>query len=112
MTPNVRTTAFVTAFAVTYPVLYVACTYWNWALFTYHPALGVFGIGPDALRAGPAMYWYGWVTTSAIGAGLMSAGWTVFAGRGSPRIPSLLASIVPVLAMIVAAALMSHFFLH
>ena len=111
MTPTARTTAFVTAFAVTYPVLYVACTYWNWALFTYHPALGVFGLGPNAPRGGPAMYWYGWMTTALIGATIVSAIWAMLAGRGAPRIPGLAAALVPVGAMAVAVALMFHFFL-
>ena len=112
MTPSARTSAFATAFAVAYPVLYVACAYWNLALFTYHPALGVFGMGPDAPRGGPAMYWYGWMTTALIGAAILSAAWAVFAGRGSLRIPSMLAALVPIAAMAVAVGLMAHYFLH
>jgi hypothetical protein len=112
MTQSARSIAFATAFAVVYPVLYVACTYWNLALFTYHPALGVFGIGANAPRGGPAMYWYGWMTTALIGAAVLSAGWAALAAPRSLRIPSLFASIVPIAAMAVAAGLMVHFFLH
>ena len=112
MMQSARTVAFATAFAVTYPVLYVACTYWNLALFTYHPVLGAFGMGADASRGGPAMYWYGWVTTALIGAAVLSAGWAALAAQGSLRIPSLLASLVPIAAMAVAVALMAHFFMH
>lgn len=111
MTPSARTIAFVTAFTVIYPILYVISAYWNLALFTYHPALGVFGIGANAPRGGPAMYWYGWMTTALIGAAVLSAGWAALAG-GSLRIPSLVASLVPVAAMVVAVGLMSHYFLH
>jgi hypothetical protein len=112
MTRSARTVAFVSAFAVAYPVLYIVCVYWNLALFTYHPALGVFGIGPNAPRSGPAMYWYGWIATALIGAAILSAAWAACAGCGWPPIPSLLASLVPVAAMAVAIALMFHFFLH
>jgi len=111
MTQSARTVAFATAFAVIYPILYVACAYWNLALFTYHPALGVFGIGANAPRGGPAMYWYGWMTTALIGAAMLSVGWAVFAG-GSVRIPTLVASLVPIAAMVVAVGLMAHYFLH
>ena len=112
MTQSARSIAFATTFAVTYPILYVACAYWNLALFTYHPALGVFGIGPDAPRGGPAMYWYGWVTAALLGAAVLSAAWAALSGPDLPRIPSLAASLVPIAAMMVAFALMFHFFLH
>jgi hypothetical protein len=111
MTQSARTVAFASAFAVAYPLLYVACAYWNLALFTYHPALGDFGIGPNAPRGGPAMYWYGWMSTALIAAAMLSAGWAAFAGQHALRIPSLFASLVPIAAMAVAVALMFHFFL-
>ena len=59
---------FTIAFAVAYAVLYVLAVENNWALFTYHPALEEFGYLVQQPKDGPAMYWYGWMATSAIGA--------------------------------------------
>jgi hypothetical protein len=60
--------AFATVFAVVFAVVYGLAVEKNYALFTYHPALGEFGLGVEAPKDGPAMYWYGWLATSAIAA--------------------------------------------
>ena len=59
---------FVLVFAVVYAVAYVIAVEKNYALFTYHPALEQFGFLVERPREGPAMYWYGWMATSAIAA--------------------------------------------
>ena len=59
---------FTIVFAVAYAVLYVLAVQYNRALFTYHPALEEFGFLVEKPKDGPAMYWYGWMATSAIGA--------------------------------------------
>ena len=42
----------------------------GWPLFTYHPGTNRIDLGCAAARAGegPAMYWYGWIATTLIGA--------------------------------------------
>jgi hypothetical protein len=60
----------VPVFSVAFAVFYLLATYFNLALFTYHPATAEFAfLAQPAKGAGaPAMYWYGWITTSAIAA--------------------------------------------
>lgn len=68
MTPSRSVSVFVIVFAVAYPILYVVAVMKNYALFTYHPALEEFGLWVERPKDGPAMYWYGWLATSALGA--------------------------------------------
>lgn len=68
MTPPRSSSAFAIAFAVVYAVVYVVAVEMNYALVTYHPALGEFALGVQPPRDGPAMYWYGWLATAGISA--------------------------------------------
>jgi hypothetical protein len=66
-------------FAITMPVLYALADLMALPLFTWHPAIGQLDWGWVAARRdeGPAMYWYGWLASSALGAvllGLLAAG--------------------------------------
>lgn len=56
-------------FSVAFAVIYALSVQYNWALFTYFPILEQIRLGaPSATRdTGPAMYWYGWLLTSALG---------------------------------------------
>jgi hypothetical protein len=67
------TAPFAIVFAVVYAIAYVICVESNYALFTYHPALGEFGFGVQKAKDGPAMYWYGWLATSGIVASISGA---------------------------------------
>jgi ABC-type branched-subunit amino acid transport system permease subunit len=57
-------------FAAAFAVIYLLAVEQNWALFTYHPKLGQFEWFAQPARTGPPMYWYGWLTTSVLGATL------------------------------------------
>jgi hypothetical protein len=73
---NTRAITFAMVFAIAYAVAYVVSVWHNYALFTYHPALGEIGWGVEKSRDGPAMYWYGWMSTAllaAIGATVIAA---------------------------------------
>src|SRR6185503_18696130 len=59
---------FAIVFAVVYALAYVVAVEANYALFTYHPALKEWGAGVQKARDGPAMYWFGWLVTSALAA--------------------------------------------
>jgi hypothetical protein len=59
---------FSVAFAAAYAVLYVISIQYNLALFTYHPASEEFHWLVKPAADQPAMYWYGWLATSALGA--------------------------------------------
>jgi amino acid permease len=81
--PAFRTFAF--AYGTAFAFLYVAALKLDLALFTVYPSLGVvlFGThhsrdvaGPSMSFLAPAMYWYGWTATAALGAlvcGLVAA---------------------------------------
>lgn len=62
---------FVTAFAI----IYVPTMDHNWTLATYHPIQGIWqwGMAPPLGGGSPAMYWYGFVFTSALGAFVVTA---------------------------------------
>lgn len=60
-------------FSAAFVVFYALAVKFNLALFTYHPLLKRFAFLVEPPKAGPAMYWYGWLATSALGALLLSA---------------------------------------
>ena len=112
MTASRKFGIFVIAFAVAYPVVYIVALQANLALFTYHPAIGEFGLGPDKPRDGlPAMYWYGWMSTSAICALAIATIAAYLPERLTRRLPAALAWLVPLAAMVTAGGLMAHYFL-
>jgi hypothetical protein len=67
MTPA-RVGLIAIVFTVVFAVAYGIAVSQNYALFTYHPVLGTIAFGVEKPRDGPAMYWYGWMTTAAIAA--------------------------------------------
>src|ERR1700731_3531917 len=65
--------AFATTFSIAGPVVYCLIQYFNWPLFTFHPATDRLVWGYEAARPGegPNMLGYGWtVTPMLIAAGL------------------------------------------
>ena len=59
-------------FTVAYAVIYAISTELNLPLVTYHPVIGEIDFLQKPARSGPAMYWYGWMLTSLIGAGALA----------------------------------------
>jgi hypothetical protein len=106
MTASRRFGIFVIAFAIAYPIIYIAATELNLAAFTYHSALGEFGLGPNKPRNGPAMYWFGWITTSAIGALVVATIAAYLPSRLTEKLSMTAAWVVPLLAMVTAGGLM------
>ncbi len=93
--------AFALVFGISFAILYVVCDMAAWPLFTYHPGTDRIdpGYAPARRDEGPAMYWYGWLATSALGASLLGA---IAAGlpeniRG--KIPLALAWIAPLVLL-------------
>lgn len=68
-----RSPVFAIAFAVAYAVIYIAAIEFNLALFTYHPASEEFYFLVKPAADQPAMYWYGWLATAALGALVIAA---------------------------------------
>ena len=68
---------FAFAYGPAFAVLYVIALLRDLALFTVYPSLGIVLLGthhsadivsPSIAFAIPAMYWYGWTATAALGA--------------------------------------------
>jgi hypothetical protein len=68
MIASSKLAVFTIVFGVAYAVIYVICTEVNLPLLTYHPVIGHIDFLWTPERQGPAMYWYGWMLTSLIGA--------------------------------------------
>lgn len=97
-----RALVFCTVFAAASAALYIVAMRMNWAAFTYHPRIARFGWGPEPSGNGPAIYWYGWLTTAALG-GLVTAGTAAgIATRVPERMLLALGWLVPLLAMLTA----------
>ena len=101
---------FAVVFAIAYPIVYVTATELNWAAFTYHSALGQLSLGPAKPINGPAMYWYGWITTSAVAAAVIATIATYLPDRLARKLPAASAWVVPLAAMVTAAGLMVHMY--
>ena len=68
---------FAFAYATAFAILYVVALKLDLALFTVYPSLGIALLGTHHSRdtvdpamgfLAPAMYWYGWTATAALGA--------------------------------------------
>jgi hypothetical protein len=110
MTVSRRFPMFAITFAVVYAILYAVAVDRNWALFSYHPALGTFGVLTTAAKAGPTMFWYGWMATAALGAALAGVLVSVLPEGLTRRLWPCLAWAVPMGAMVFFAFLLRGFF--
>ena len=108
---SARFGVFAIVFAAAYAVLYVLAVHQNWALFSYHPATNTFGPLVTKAPAGPSMYWYGWMTTAAIGAGVLAALVSLLPAGLTRRIWSGFAWVVPLCVIFVFAFLLKGYFL-
>lgn len=101
-------------FSIAFAVLYVVSMDNNWALFTYLPRVREFhalAYLPPTPRAGPGMYWYGWLATSAIGAVVVAALAAVVPAPGAARRWSGLTWAVPLAALAVIVFLLRSWFI-
>jgi hypothetical protein len=111
MTPPRSFRVFATVFALVFSVVYVIAVEKNFALFTYHPALGEWGSGVQQPQDGPAMYWYGWLATSGIVA-LMAGGLAaLLPEKLARRLWSGWTWAVPVVVMIAFCYILRNYFL-
>ena len=67
-----KVTILAVTFTVSCAVLYAISTELNLPLVTYHPVIGEIDFLWKPERRGPAMYWYGWMLTSLIGASILA----------------------------------------
>ena len=93
--------AFALVFGIAFALLYVVCDLTKWPMFTYHPGTDRIDWGFAAARRdeGPAMYWYGWLATSALGASLLGVLAAGLPEKIRTKIPLALVWIVPLVLL-------------
>jgi hypothetical protein len=97
-------------FSIAFAVLYVIVLYNNYALFTYHPAIGEWEWLRAPPKSGPAMHWYGLVATSALGAAVITAIAAVVPPQWQPRVWSGWTWVVPALALVIVIYILRGYF--
>ena len=98
-----RTERLAAVFAVAFAIIYAPTMDLNWTLATYHPIQGIWqwGKAPPLGGGSPAMYWYGFVFTSALGALVVTALAALIPDNLMARLPwRSLTWIVPLLVVI------------
>jgi len=92
---------FALVFGIFFGILYVICDMAALPMFTYHPGTG--RIDPRFARAvrdeGPAMYWYGWIANSALGASILGVLATLLPETIRSKFPLALAWVVPIVLL-------------
>jgi hypothetical protein len=92
---------FATTFSITGPVIYCAIQYFNYPLFTFHPATDRIVWGYEAARSGegPNMLWYGWSAATILIAAALATIAMMLPERFTNKIPLSLVWIFPILAI-------------
>ena len=99
-TPS-RWGTFTLVFGIFFAILYVVCDIAALPLFTYHPGTDRIDLGyaPARRDEGPAMYWYGWLASSSLGAAVMGGIVSLLPEKIRSKIPLALAWVVPLLLL-------------
>jgi hypothetical protein len=98
-----KTDRLAAIFAVAFAIIYAPTMNYGWALATYHPIQGIWQWGqkPPLGGGSPAMYWYGFVLTSAVGAAVVTAVAALIPDNVLARAPwRSLAWVIPLIAII------------
>jgi hypothetical protein len=93
-------------FAIAFAIIYAPTMNYNWTMATYHPIQGIwqFGRAPPLSGGSPAMYWYGFVFTAALGGLVVTALAALIPDHLMDRVPwRSLTWIVPLCAIIYVA---------
>jgi len=104
-----RFPSFAVTFAAVYAAVYYFAVDYNWALFSYGPAVGEWTLFTHPASAGPTMYWYGWIATSALAGAFAGLVVCLLPMSATRRLWSGLAWLVPVCAMAAFAYLLSGY---
>jgi hypothetical protein len=93
--------AFVLAFSTSGAAVYCIVQFFNWPLFTFHPASNrlVWGYEGPRPGEGPNMLWYGWTVTAILIAAVIGIIAMLLPERTTSKIPLVLMWLVPILAI-------------
>jgi amino acid permease len=109
MTSSRAFRSFAFAYGAAFAPLYVIALKLDLALFTVYPSLGVVlpgtqhardVVAPSLAFLAPAMYWYGWTATAALGALLIGLIAALLPERWTRRLSPAWGWMIPVAAMI------------
>ena len=101
-----KTDRLAAVFAVAFAIIYAPTMNNNWSLATYHPIQGIWqwGAAPPLSGGSPAMYWYGFVFTAALGAAAVTAIAALLPDNLMERVPwRTLAWVAPVCTILYIA---------
>ena len=90
-------------FGIAFAIIYAPTMDLNWTFATYHPIQGLWQMGraPPLGGGSPAMYWYGFVITSALGAAAVTGLAALIPDGLLDRVPwRSLAWLIPILVII------------
>jgi hypothetical protein len=92
---------FAVTFAVVGSLTYLVCLFFNWPLFTFHPATNRIALGWEAARSGegPNMTWYGWTAMALLVGSVVGFLATLLPESMTRKIPLTLVWLVPILAV-------------
>ena len=92
---------FALAFSISGPVIYCLCQFFNWPMFTLHPATNrvVWGYEGPRPGEGPNMLWYGWTATTIVVAALIGLVAIMLPEHVTKKVPTALIWLLPILAI-------------
>ena len=93
-------------FAIAFAIIYAPTMDLNWTAATYHPIQGIWQWGRAAPLGGgsPAMYWYGFVVTAALGALVVTGLAALIPDNMMDRVPwRSLAWLIPICVIVYIA---------
>jgi hypothetical protein len=99
-------------FSILFPILYEPTMYFNWPVFTYLPQVKEFHAlryAPAAAQ-GPGMYYYGWLLTAGLTAGVIALVLSYAPEKMTARIPANLAWIAPLVVLVMLLDILSFWF--
>ena len=93
--------AFALGFSTSGAAVYCIVQFFNWPLFTFHPATNrlVWGYEGPRPGEGPNMLWYGWTATAILIAAAVGIIAMLLPVRATNRIPLALMWLLPLLSI-------------
>jgi hypothetical protein len=98
---SARFKTFALTFSTFGPVVYCVTQFFNWPLFTFHPATNrlVWGYEGPRPGEGPNMLWYGWTGTTLLVAAVVGIIAMMLPEPITKKMPMALIWLLPILAI-------------
>jgi hypothetical protein len=98
---SARFKTFALTFSTFGPVIYCVTQFFNWPMFTFHPATNrlVWGYEGPRPGEGPNMLWYGWTATTLLMAAAIGVVAMMLPESITRKLPMALIWLLPILAI-------------